>query len=244
MQRIAAALLLASGPVAGQEAPPGPTGWSGEVQLGVLTTSGNSETRSINGKLQLDFASERWNSSFITTAINAADEGQTTTERYTAFEKLDFNLSPRNYLFGSLEYEKDLFGGVRDRSSETLGYGHRLLMGPVHRLEAEIGAGTRQSQQQQTETDAGDDEDDLIGRAAARYEWKITEHNSFLESLKAEHGTSNTFSEAVTELKLSIIGDLFASVSLTARHNSNVPSGTRRADLFTAVNLSYTFGRK
>lgn len=234
MQRIAAVLLTLV-PLAAQA-----EGLSGEAALGVLTTSGNSETRSINGKLGLDFVTPRWHNNFLATAINSADEGDTTTERYTAANKLDFNLTPRDYLFGALEFEKDLFGGIRQRTSETVGYGHRFLLGPVHLLEAELGAGARQAEEQ----DTGEQQDEAIGRAAGKYEWKITEMNSFLQTIKVEYGASNTFTESATELKLSIVGNLFASVSLTARNNSDVPPDTKETDLFTAVNLSYAFGKK
>ena len=44
--------------------------------------------------------------------------------------------------------------------------------------------------------------------------------------------------------KLSIIGNLFASVSYTLRSNTDVPDGSERTDSFTAVNLSYGFGAR
>ena len=235
MQRIAAVLLTLA-PVAAPHA----QGWSGEAALGLLTTSGNSESRSVNGKITLDYVSPRWHNNFVATAINAADEGETTTERYTAADKLDFNLTPRDFVFTALEFEKDMFGGIRERTSETLGYGHRFLLGPVHYLEAELGAGARQAEDQNTR----EQQDEFIGRAAGRYEWKITDLNSFLQTIKVEHGASNTYTESVSELRLSVIGNLFASVSLTARNNSDVPEGTKTTDLFTAVNLTCAFGKK
>lgn len=214
--------------------------WSGEAGAGLLTTSGNSESESFNGKLLLDRKSEAWKNSFNATAINQGDEDGRTAERYAIGDKLDWSFSERDYLYGAVDWEKDLFGGYRERFSETVGYGRHLLLGPVHTLDAEIGAGARQTEEQET----GDKEREAIGRAGGKYLWKISDTSAFAQSLKVEYGNSNTFSEAVSELKMSVVGNLFASISFTARNNSNVPPETKKTDTFTAVNLSYAFGKK
>jgi putative salt-induced outer membrane protein len=141
-------------------------------------------------------------------------------------------------VFASLDWEKDLFGGIRERTSETLGYGRHVLVGPTHLLDLEIGAGARQSKANIT----GEREQDLIFRGSALYALKLTETSGFRQALKVESGESNTFGEALSELKLAIVGNLFASLSYTLRHNTDVPEGTDRTDSFTAVNLSYGFG--
>lgn len=230
---LAGSLLIFCAPVFAGE-------FSGEAALGVLTTSGNSETRSINGKLELVYASEAWKNSFGASAISSADDEGSTAERYTVGNKLDYNFSPRDYAFGAVEFEKDLFGGIKQRTSETVGYGRHILTGPRHLLDAEIGGGARQTEEQ----DTGERYDDFIGRFAGKYQWNLTETSTFLQTLKVESGESNTFTESVSELRLSIIGNLFAGISFTARNNSDVPPDTKKTDTFTAVNLNYNFGKK
>jgi putative salt-induced outer membrane protein len=152
-------------------------------------------------------------------------------------DKLDWHLNPRDYVFGAVDWEKDLFGGFRERTAETVGYGRHLLTGPVHVLDAEVGVGARQTEEQ----DTGDRENEAIVRAGGEYEWTLSEHSAFRQRLKVEHGRNNTFTESVTELKLTIVGNLFASLSFTVRNNSDVPDDTKKTDTFTAVNLSYAF---
>lgn len=212
--------------------------WKGEAGAGLLTTSGNSETQSLNGKFALDYLSPQWKNAFVATALNNGDDEGTTAERYTAGNKLDYNLDPQNYLFGAVDYEKDLFGGFRERTSETIGYGRHILTGPVHKLDAEIGGGARQTEEQET----GTRDDDLIGRLGGKYGWAISETSAFAQSLKLESGEVNTFTEAITELRLSVIGNIFVSLSFTVRNNSDVPADTKRTDSFTSVGLSYQFG--
>lgn len=213
--------------------------WSGEAGLGLLTSSGNSETRSANAKLALDWSGAGWHNAFLAQAMNAADSGQTTSERYLLGNQLDRDFDERRYAFLAVEFERDLFGGLRQRTSQTVGYGHRFLTGPVHELEAEIGAGARQTEAQQTRAR----EDDGIARAAGRWKWTLSPTSSFQQQLKTESGASNTFSESVSELKLSVVGNLFLSAAVTVRHNSEVAPAVKSTDTFTALTLSYTFGQ-
>ena len=212
--------------------------WKGEAAAGLLTTSGNSETQSINGKFVLEYLAVRWKNRFAATALNNGDDEGTTAERYTVGDQLDYNFDPRNYIFGAVDYEKDLFGGFRERTVETLGYGRRILIGPVHTLDAEIGAGARQTVAQETR----EEQDEFIGRFSGKYGWIISQTSAFSQSLRVESGSENTFSEAVSELKLSIIGNLFLSLSFTLRNNTDVAPETRKNDSVTAVNVAYSFG--
>lgn len=214
--------------------------WLGEVSLGYLATSGNTQTRSINGKIVADYVDEAWKNAFAATAINSADDTDTTAERYLLTDQVNLNLTEHDYAFVSGEYEKDLFGGIRERTSETLGYGRHLLTGSTHKLDAEIGAGARQSREQTTRQR----QSDAIARGSVKYAWVISDTSTFRQSLKTEAGETNVYLESVTELKLEIIGDLAATLSYTVKNNSQVPAGTENMDTFTAVNLAYSFGQK
>lgn len=214
--------------------------WSGDLAAGFLATSGNSQTRSLNGKLALVYDRDVWQNSFAASALGSSDNDTTTAERYTVGDKLDYNFSEHDYWFGTVEWEKDLFGGIRERTSETVGYGRNVLTGPVHLLDLEIGAGARQTEANVT----GQRESEVIGRLAGKYAWTLSETSAFVQTLKVESGDSNTFTESVSELKLAIVGNLHAMLSYTVRNNSDVPAGTDKTDTFTAVNLSYSFGKE
>lgn len=221
-------------------AAPAQAQWSGEISLGYLATSGNTSTESLNGKLLLEYEAATWKNSFQVLGVYTDDQGETSAERYAASDKVDWKIGARNYVFAAVDWEKDLFSGIRERTSETVGYGRHLLTGPVHVLDLEAGAGARQTRENFT----GQTEDDMIFRGLGKYEWKFSPTSQFGQSLKVESGASNTFGESLSELKLSIIGNLFATISYTVKHNTDVPSGTERTDTFSAVNLSYVFGKK
>lgn len=223
------------------DAPPStPPPWWGEASAGVLTTSGNSETRTANGKFTLDYQRADWRNALLLQALLAADDGQTTGERYLLTNKVDYTFFEQNYFFAALDFEKDLFGGIRQRTSQTLGLGRHLLTGPAHRLDVELGAGARQQQEQ----DSLDKDRDLIGRFGLDYQYRINDNSGVRQTVKVESGEANTFTQSVTELKLYVIGNLFTSIMLTVQNNSSVDPGIKHTDSTTALNFSYAFGNK
>jgi putative salt-induced outer membrane protein len=226
------------------EDPPKPK-WSGEVSAGSIVTTGNSESSTINAKGEVVYQSERWrntsNASAIRTEQADATTGEdlTTAERYTVGNKTDFNFTDKDYAFLALEYEKDLVGPVRERTSETAGYGRKILTGPAHLLEAELGAGSRQTEEQGT----GEKESEFISRLRVAYKWNFSETSYLGETVKVESGDSNTTTESVTELRVSLVEKLFALASYTVRTNSDVPAGAEKTDTVTAISLGWTFGK-
>lgn len=214
--------------------------FGGEVAAGYLATDGNTQARSINGKLALLYKAGAWNDQFQTSLINTTGDDNQAAERYTTTNQLNFEFSERNYAFFALEYEKDLIGATRVRTSESLGYGRHVLTGPVHFLDLELGGGARQTELNVT----GEERGEAIARGGGKYELKLSTRSRLLQNLKVESGKDNTFTEAVSELRLPIVGALAANLAYTIRNNSNTPPETEATDTQASVSLSYSFGRK
>lgn len=229
--------------------------WSGEVTAGLVSTSGNSETTTANAKGQVVYSVEKWKNTFDASALKAQqttrdavtliETEQVTAERYFVGDKADFNLTDVDYLFLQVEFEKDLVGPVRQRTSETFGYGRKVLTGPGHFLDLELGAGMRQTESQVVLLAApvAVKEDDVIGRGRLAYKWALSETSHFSETFKVESGDSNTFMESITELRVSLVGKLYAQGSYTVRQNTDVPAGSQKTDTITALSLGWTFGK-
>jgi putative salt-induced outer membrane protein len=231
-------------PVAALAADPPPP-WSGEASAGVIVTSGNTESKTVNAKGEVIFNSERWRNTLNGQALNTSTTDPVTeldtrtAERYLLGNKTDFNFTERDYAFLALEGEKDLYGPTRERTSETIGYGRKILTGPAHTLEAELGAGVRQTETNGTR----EKESDAIARGRVAYKWAFSETSHFAQTVKVESGDTNTFSESVSELRMSLVGKLFALASFTARTNSDVPAGVEKTDTITTINLGWSFGK-
>ncbi|MHA7833457.1 MAG: DUF481 domain-containing protein [Algiphilus sp.] len=232
-------LMSALGLASAEEASPKNTAWSGDLSAGFVASSGNSESRSANASAALKWDTTDWVHHLNGTALNTTDEGDRTVERYTAAYKLDFNFTEADFAFVALSYEKDLFGGVRERTSETVGYGRRLINTDRHALNVELGGGLRQIEFQQPE---GAQESEGIGRFGLDYEWQIADANKLRQQINVETGSANTSTESITELRLLVVGNLFAVLSYTVLNNSEVGPGDDNTDTYTALNLSYSFG--
>lgn len=234
---LTAAVWLSSTAVAQESTEAGEEGpWSGSATLGYLATSGNTESSSLNSAFEIGYTAGKWYHRVKALAINSMQDEETIAEAYEAGWKTEYRFTENNYAFGRVDWRKDRFSGYDHQISETIGYGRRLLDSERHTWNAEIGVGARQQ-----ETQLGVEEDDFIVRGATDYTWRFSETAEFMQELAVESGSSNTFTQSVTSLKATLIGDLALVASYTIRNNSDVPVGTEKTDTFTALSVEYAF---
>ncbi|NOZ53144.1 MAG: DUF481 domain-containing protein [Gammaproteobacteria bacterium] len=210
--------------------------WKGEAELGFVSTSGNTETETVNAKAKVTTDRDKWRHRVEASALNSSDAKGTTAERYAITGQSDYKVSKQNYFFGLLSYEKDRFNGYAYRVSEALGYGRRILDGSVVTLDLEIGPGARQS-----ELDNGDSENEFIVRGAAKLGWTISDTSQFSEALTVESGDDATIIKSVTGLTSQLAGSLAMKITYTIKNTSDVPPGIEKTDKETAVTLVYRF---
>jgi len=217
-----------------------PPPWSGDAAVGYVRTGGNTSTSALNAKLDLDYKGVEWGNSFLATAFNGSRDKQTTDERYSIADKVNYNLTTRDYLFGNGGYDNDRFSGTAERYALTVGYGRHVFATPTQTLDLEAGLGANYSREEGSEN--------LISHAIAtfggKYVWKITPTSQFSQSLRTEFASNNTYVNPVSELKLTVIGDVYAALDFEIRYNSEVPDGVRHVDQIITINLGYGFGKK
>lgn len=230
----AALVLLAGG--ASAQAPANNDPIEGKASLGYISTSGNTDSSTLNAAFNLVWTRMVWSHEFDVTAVKADNAGLTTAEAYTGGYVARRELGERSYLFGALSWERDEFSSYDEQLSETVGYGRHLVATDRHALNGEIGVGARQATLRN-----GVEEDDSIARGVLDYTWTISETTSFAQNLNVESGSSNTRSESISELRAAIIGDIALVLSYRIRHNSDVLPGTESTDRFTAISLEYAF---
>ena len=231
---IAAAILLAPVVAAQEEETESP--WAGKATLGYLATSGNTENTNLNTGFEVGYKAGDWQHLLSALAINATESKVTTAEAYEAGWKSERNLSENNYLFGRLNWRKDRFSGYDTQFSQTVGYGRRLIDNDAHKLNAEIGAGARQS-----DLVDGTTESEMILRAGLDYTWILSETAEFRQDLVVESGSANTYLESITALSAKLVGNLALVASYTIKNNSDVPPLIEKTDTYTALSLEYIF---
>jgi len=210
--------------------------WAGKATLGYLATSGNTDNSTLNTGFEVGYKSGEWAHLLNAAAINASESEITTAEAYDLGWKSERNLSDKDFLFGRVSWRKDRFGGYDTQLSETVGYGRRLVDTDRHKLNAEIGAGARQSKFQD-----GTKEDETIFRGGMYYKWLFSETAEFRQDLTVEGGDKNTYTESVTAISAKLLGELALVASYTIKNNSDVPLLTEKTDTYTALSLEYAF---
>ncbi|MCP4271603.1 MAG: DUF481 domain-containing protein [Gammaproteobacteria bacterium] len=216
--------------------------WKGNVEFGYVSSSGNTETTNINGKLHLEAEYSNWIQRLDLGAFTTSDNDVTTAKRFKIEYQGNKKLSDISYLFVNTSYEEDDFSGYQYRSTLTGGYGRNIYKENKMNLDAEIGAGIRQSEtDEDIITGLSDTENESMARFALKYLWQIEENRSLTSNLSVDAGEDTTISTFDVSFVTMVAGDLSLKVSYLARHTSEVPVDKEKLDTVTSINLLYAF---
>ncbi len=210
--------------------------WKGNVELGIVNTTGNTEPEHINVKAKAATETENWRHTLTYESLKSADQGVTTAERYTINGQSDYKLDKKNFFFAMINYENDRFSGYDYRITEAIGYGRRVVDEPNLTLDLEIGPGARQSK-----LETGKTENETMVRGAGKLNWKISKTSSFTEDISVDAGEDSTVTKSVSALSAQINGSLATKITYTVKNTSNVPPGVEKTDTEMAVTLVYNF---
>ena len=217
-----------------QEENKGP--WSGNTTLGYLATSGNTESKSANFEFGVNYDLVRWHHGLSGRFFSSSQDNDATAENYQLSWSSKYDFSEFNYGVGRLNWQRDRFSSYDYQRFATLAYGRRIIKNKKHELDAEIGGGWSQSK-----TIVNEDISEAIFRLYGEYDWQITDTSKFSQTIQVSAGSSNTFTEAVTSLRLAIVGSLGLAVSFTYQNNSDVVPGKKKTDTITSIGLDYEF---
>ncbi len=211
-------------------------GWTGAAGLGVLLTSGNSDTKNININGKAKFEDAQWRHNFFAKALKTKNDGTKTTDRMALGYKADYKLTSFSYLWGEIRYEEDDFSGFDNQLTGSVGYGRRVLESAAATLDLEIGLGQRK-----IDFSNGTSENDTVIRGALFYVRNINETTVFTQDVIALVGDSNTSIDATAAIKAQLVGNLALEASLNLKHNTDAPSGLDDTDTTTALSLVYEY---
>lgn len=210
--------------------------WTGEGEFGFTSTSGNTDSQSLNAKLGIGKKSGQWDHNAKVEALQSSNSGVDSAEVFVFTEKSEYRFAEKTFAYGKLRHEEDRFSGFDHQSVVSAGAGHVFIEGGKNVLEASAGIGYRDS-----ETDTGIKEQEAVFDGELKYTYKISETSEFNQNILLESGDSNTYTKSETFLKLVVVGNLGAKFSYEVKNNSDVPAGTDKTDTITTVTLVYSF---
>ncbi len=211
--------------------------WEASAELGFVSTTGNTETETLNAKAEASTDRDQWRHAIEAATLKSSDADTTTAQKFTLSGQSDYKLEgKKNYLFGLVSYENEKFSGYDYRVTETIGYGRRVIEDEDLKLDLEIGPGARQSK-----LDSGESDSEGLIYAAAKLKWQVGKNSQFREVLTVDAGEDVTVTKSVTSLSSKVNGNLSMKVTFTYKNTSDVPVGVEETDTETGVTLVYAF---
>lgn len=234
-----AALLLAASVGAHAE-------WSGKGQAGLVFARGNTDTDTINLKLDMADEVDLWKHALTMAALRAATDGETTADRYMAGWQSNYKFTDKAFWFGGLRYEKDKFSGFDFQASLTTGVGYSFYDTKEIKFSGQVGVGYRQSRTDSDAIPPHHSAGDAIFVAGLNYENQITATTKVLDKLSLESGSDDTLVSNFLGLEVKVSTALALAVGVDARYHTDPPGnadGTTRKklDTLSTVNLVYSF---
>ena len=97
------------------------------VDLGFVSTSGNTDVTTFNLGERLAYTTGRWTFSQAAAAIYGATDGRSTAEQYDAGLRAEYGLGPRFLAFAGATWYRNTFAGITSRFVEGLGLGWKTI---------------------------------------------------------------------------------------------------------------------
>lgn len=212
--------------------------WKPKAELGVVNTSGNSETTSINGRFALNGEDALWTHDYYLAALRSESNDELTANRFELGARTARKLSERSYLGFASRYESDDFSSYDYQATLALNYGFWAIRDDRRQFQIEGGPGIRRAQL----ADDGETESSALLRGFADYKHQLTPSTSFFNTLLVEATGDNTFAQNDIGIQVSINKSLALKAAFQARHNTDVPVDRKQTDTLTSLNIVWSPG--
>jgi len=220
----------------------------GEVELGLINTSGNTESSSLKSKLSITHDLTHWRNNYEISTFykdeeveaNGVRETQVSEEKYFASVQGNYKLiNNGSALFLYASYEDDRFSGFDYQQSFAAGYSNKVIDNDTTTFTYNAGPGYRFSK-----LDTGDTEEGGFIRLAIDFKYQITETARFSQALSTEaavESDDNTRTKSETAISASILGSLSLKAAFIIDNNTEVPAGVEDTDTETTLSVLYIF---
>lgn len=218
------------------------------AELGILITTGNTESSSYLGKFNVDQELENWRNVYKLdflqkkSEVDGADGKKVTEEtdnRWTASAEGKYKFTDKRsaFIFGS--YTDDEYGAYSTYATVSGGYSFRALARDNMHLDLNAGVGFVDAEKQGT----GESDDSELYRGSAAFEWKINDMTKFIQNVSVEYapGLDNTRTLTETGVSASFNSNMQMKFTYNTTTNSEVDPGFDKTDSETSVTVVVNF---
>jgi putative salt-induced outer membrane protein len=240
---LAAGLSLGAGAARADDPAPAPVeGWKGKGELGLVDASGNTQTRTLDGKLDLIDNWGPWKEELNFSALKASSDGTSTAERYIGSSQTNYAINERSFLFGGLIYTDDKFSGFQYQANATVGYGYKWYDTKQIKLSTQIGVGYGKLKYEATPQDpSGQSKSSAVYTLGMNYENAITATTKIVDKFDYTGASTDTLIHNFIGVEVKMTTALALAVGFDVRHNSSPPAPKKTTDELSTVNLVFAF---
>lgn len=216
------------------------TPFSGSVEFGFSYEQDNQVTKSINGRLILDY--EQKNRYKINSNLKVEvekEDGESTTEKYRWQLQGNYYLDPRNSIFARSDLQRSQFASYDKEDIYTIGYGRVIFNQDKHKFKAELGPGYRMAIPNIGEDSVSVDE--FIVRSRLIYERILSKTLQVKMDAVLEAGNENSIYALSFSAQNKIYRELYLIFDFEYKYTQNVPVDTLNKEITTGLNLLYAF---
>ncbi|KPV97387.1 MAG: DUF481 domain-containing protein [Pseudoalteromonas spongiae] len=216
----------------------------GDLELGFIVTTGNTNTASAKLKTNIMQDLNNWRNQLKFDSLvkkdNDNEEGdELSATRYFTSLQSNYLLEDKNnslFLYG--DYEFDRFSGIEKQASFVAGYGWRFLENRKDSIDLDVGPGVNYQVSETDESDLG-----YLLRLALQWERIVSKRTRFNQDISAEHSLSglNSRIKSETSLVSQISGALSLKFSYLYRYNTMPEEGKRNYDAETSATFVFSF---
>lgn len=211
--------------------------WSGTGELGLAIAKGNTDSRTLVGKLAAARTQGEWTYTAGAAFLNGKSKGNETAYRYEGLLSAARDLSARSYIVGGVRIERDHYASYEYQNVAAVSYGFHALDNEATQLTFEIGGGYRWSKLQ----DLRVHENGAIARAGMKFKHQFNENVAVYDNLLVEGNGDNTFLRNDLGIQVKMTDALALKAGVETRHNTDVLPGVKKTDTLTTVNVVYGF---
>ena len=216
--------------------------WDGEIALGYLASSGNTDSSSATFEFRARYTINAWQHQLAGRAFGSSDDNGTTAENYRLGWKSSYDFTETDFMYGRLDWNKNRFSGYPQQAFAIVGYGRRVLNSEKFVLNLEIGGGyADQKKYIDQAARTTKNEDGFVLRPSGDFTWNFSETARFEQLLSISAADANTFWESISRVRAQLVGQVALGLSYTIQANSDVAPGVKKKDSFTAITLDYSF---
>jgi putative salt-induced outer membrane protein len=245
------ALLLAPALVMADDTPaPPPPPLTVKVQVGYVSSHGNTDAQTGNAKFDAAYVVAQWKHELQLAGLYGKSNDIVSAENLDAQWQTNYNFTNRLFAFGALHYADDKFSGFQYQETVSAGAGYSFVKLADATLDAQVGVGYRRLRPELLDKDPSGDvisrtpldvESGAVVTANVKGMYAFNAVTKMTDVVALESGSDNTLLQNDLGLQVNMSKALAITIGYEVRHNSSPPAGLVKTDSQVTFNLAYAF---